>query len=140
VVTPCLEGHRKLGIGKALRRVNQNKTNSCRNGESDTNLTANILKNCAKLAPELLDEKNCFKVLSLHVGLRPSRTEGVRLEAEKAKVGYSGEVDVVHCYGHGWGRIRKVNRFGKESASAGGRPQQPSDILRLGPTTAPSSR
>lgn len=80
----------------------QNETDLCRNGEPDTNLTVNILKNCAKVAPELLDEKQYFNVTSEQVGLRPSRTGGARIEAEKVKFGHL-EVDVVHSYGHSGG-------------------------------------
>jgi hypothetical protein len=36
--------------------------------------------------PELLDEKGSFRVLSQQVGLRPSRTGGVRIEAENVEV------------------------------------------------------
>ncbi|KAG0646008.1 D-amino-acid oxidase [Hyphodiscus hymeniophilus] len=84
------------------------------NGEPDTNLTASILKNCAKLAPELLDENNCFKVISRQVGLRPSRTGGVRLEAEIVEMGDLVEVDVIHCYGHGGGGYEKSITSGKK--------------------------
>lgn len=51
--------------------------------------------------PELLDEKKGFTVISQQVGLRPSRTGGVRVETEKVNAEGLEVVDVVHSYGHG---------------------------------------
>lgn len=73
----------------------------CRNAEIDKDLTKSMLDNCKELVPELLDEKGSFKVISQQVGLRPSRTGGVRIEAESVEVEGLGNVYVVHCYGHG---------------------------------------
>jgi hypothetical protein len=52
--------------------------------------------------PGLLNEKKSFGVLSQHVGLRPSRKGGIRMEAGKL-MAEGQDVDVVHCYGHGGG-------------------------------------
>ena len=75
--------------------------NAYRNGEPNPDLTASILKNCADLAPEILDDRKNFKFISQQVGLRPSRSGGVRVEAERLRAEEVGDVDVVHCYGHG---------------------------------------
>lgn len=73
----------------------------------DAETTDKILRACKALAPELLDEKGEFEVVSVQVGLRPARKGGPRVEVEEVVGGKSGrEGDgkrwtVVHCYGHG---------------------------------------
>ncbi|KAI9776273.1 MAG: hypothetical protein M1835_005569 [Candelina submexicana] len=65
----------------------------------DEDLAKQILGNCKALAPELLDEKGEFEVVSQQVGFRPSRCGGARVEGEEV----DGGVVVVHCYGHAGG-------------------------------------
>jgi len=57
--------------------------------------TKTILENAKKWAPELLNVKGEFDVVSVQVGLRPGRTGGARVELEKM-----GEFLVCHSYGH----------------------------------------
>ena len=54
-----------------------------------------------KLIPELLNDKGEFDFISDHVGLRPHRQDGVRLEIENARKG--DDFNIVHCYGHSHG-------------------------------------
>lgn len=55
---------------------------------------AAIVERCTEVVPELVGAE----VLEHHVGLRPSRAGGVRLEADAAA---PGNVQVIHNYGHG---------------------------------------
>lgn len=65
--------------------------------------TAEILEAAKQWAPELLNGKGEFDVLSEQVGLRPGRKGGVRCEIEGL-----GEGRVVcHAYGHGGGGFQK---------------------------------
>lgn len=65
--------------------------------------TAEILEAAKQWAPELLDGKGEFEVLSEQVGLRPGREKSVRCEIE-----VFGEGGVVcHAYGHGGGGFQK---------------------------------
>ena len=61
--------------------------------ESET--TKRILENAKKWAPELLNAKGEFDVVSVQVGLRPGRTGGARVELER-----TGDFVVCHSYGH----------------------------------------
>jgi len=63
--------------------------------DPDEKTTEEILHRAKKWAPELLNEKGEFDVLSVQVGLRPARKGGVRLEVERI-----GEFVVCHAYGH----------------------------------------
>lgn len=58
--------------------------------------TRSILNGCKVLAPELLNERGCFDVLSVQCGLRPSRKGGPRIEQEIVDKNFA----VVHSYGH----------------------------------------
>lgn len=60
-------------------------------------MTKNLLEAGKELAPELLNEKGEFKVVSVQVGLRPMRKGGPRVEMEVLPDGAA----VVHEYGHG---------------------------------------
>ena len=55
-----------------------------------------ILEGCKKLAPELLREDTDFEVVSVNVGLRPTRKDGPRVETE---ILIGGKL-VIHEYGH----------------------------------------
>ncbi|KAL1625609.1 hypothetical protein SLS56_007268 [Neofusicoccum ribis] len=68
--------------------------------EPDPRTTRDILERCKVLAPELLDEKGEFDVLSVNVGFRPGRTGGPRVEVEEVRVGGGRSVPVCHEYGH----------------------------------------
>lgn len=58
--------------------------------------TREISEGCKVLAPELLNEKGGFEVLSVQCGLRPAREGGPRVEGEVV----DGKWKVVHSYGH----------------------------------------
>lgn len=58
--------------------------------------TMQILEGCKDLAPDLLNQRGDFDVLSVQVGLRPSREGGPRVELEILRDGTL----VVHEYGH----------------------------------------
>jgi hypothetical protein len=63
--------------------------------EPDLKTTEEILHRAKEWAPELLNEKGEFEVLSEQVGLRPGRKGGARIEIEEV----DGTV-VCHAYGH----------------------------------------
>jgi len=66
----------------------------------DENITHWILDRCRVIAPELLNHKGEFDVLSTQVGLRPSREGGPRTELEWLDI-LGGEKKLVcHNYGH----------------------------------------
>lgn len=67
--------------------------------EPDDATTKWILESCKELAPELLNEKGEFEVLSVNVGFRPGRTGGPRLEVEEVQT-QAGRFVVCHEYGH----------------------------------------
>ncbi|KAK7516762.1 uncharacterized protein IWZ02DRAFT_455067 [Phyllosticta citriasiana] len=67
--------------------------------EPDDATTKWILESCKELAPELLNEKGEFEVLSVNVGFRPGRTGGPRLEVEEVQT-EAGKFIVCHEYGH----------------------------------------
>ena len=62
----------------------------------DEDVTNRILEGCKMLAPELLDEKGEFEVLSAQCGLRPGRQGGARVAKETVEDRFK----VVHSYGH----------------------------------------
>lgn len=64
--------------------------------EVDPMATERILQDARVLAPELLDSKGGFEVVSVQCGLRPGREGGPRVEREVLKGGRR----VVHAYGH----------------------------------------
>lgn len=64
-------------------------------------MTQSILKRCKAIAPELLNQNGEFEVLSVQVGLRPTRTGGARVETEWIDdVGNRASKFVCHNYGH----------------------------------------
>jgi glycine/D-amino acid oxidase-like deaminating enzyme len=63
--------------------------------EPDHQTTEEILRRAKEWAPELLNDKGEFEVLSVQVGLRPGRKGGARVEIEDLN-GYT----VCHAYGH----------------------------------------
>ncbi|GME64262.1 putative d-amino-acid oxidase protein [Neofusicoccum parvum] len=89
--------------------------------EPDPRTTRDILERCKVLAPELLDEKGEFDVLSVNVGFRPGRTGGPRVEVEEVRVGGGRSMPVCHEYGHAgagyqnsFGSAKKVLRLLEE--------------------------
>ncbi|KAI4263393.1 MAG: hypothetical protein L6R42_001461 [Xanthoria sp. 1 TBL-2021] len=69
--------------------------------EPDEQVTKTILQRCRSLAPELLIEDDNFEVVSVQVGLRPSREKGPRVESEVLDpCGTDGPKYVYHNYGH----------------------------------------
>jgi D-amino-acid oxidase len=63
--------------------------------DPDPKTTEEILRRAREWAPELLDGKGDFDVLSVQVGLRPARKGGVRVEVESVD-----KFVVCHAYGH----------------------------------------
>ncbi|KIW02037.1 hypothetical protein, variant [Verruconis gallopava] len=70
--------------------------------EPDRLTTQEILDRAKEFAPELLDERGEFEVVSAQVGFRPGRKGGARVEIEEVRQpGGVGEAMVVcHSYGH----------------------------------------
>jgi D-amino-acid oxidase len=70
--------------------------------EADAQTTQEILEGAKEWAPELLNEKGEFEILSVQVGLRPGRKGGARVELEELRQPADvGERYVVcHAYGH----------------------------------------
>lgn len=63
----------------------------------DMNIAQAIFERCAKLQPSLND-RNRAKILSHHVGLRPARKGGARVEAEVIQFPLrGGNHDLVPC-------------------------------------------
>lgn len=65
------------------------------NAEPDPETARKILENAKEWAPELLNERGEFEVLSSQVGLRPGREGGARVELETV-----GDFVICHAYGH----------------------------------------
>ena len=65
------------------------------NTTPDSKTTKRILENAKRWAPELLNAKGEFDVVSVQVGLRPGRTGGARVELETL-----GGFVVCHSYGN----------------------------------------
>jgi glycine/D-amino acid oxidase-like deaminating enzyme len=65
------------------------------NGEPDLQTTEEILRRAKEWAPELLNQKGEFDVLSTQVGLRPGRKGGARVEIENLD-----GIVICHAYGH----------------------------------------
>lgn len=66
-------------------------------------MTELILGRCRSIAPELLDADGEFEVLSVQIGLRPSRHGGPRIEIEALGDGEEGNQAprfICHNYGH----------------------------------------
>ncbi|MCJ1354613.1 MAG: hypothetical protein MMC33_004602 [Icmadophila ericetorum] len=83
--------------GAGMSVVGVSKETGVWDTKVDDEMTKNLLEAGKKLAPELLKENGEFEVVSVQVGLRPSREGGPRVELEVLP---AGEV-VVHEYGHG---------------------------------------
>ncbi|KAI9760978.1 MAG: hypothetical protein M4579_001354 [Chaenotheca gracillima] len=84
------EGSTILGGCKEARNWNKNV---------DDAFSKVIMERCKVLAPELLNGKGEFEVLSSQVGFRPSREGGPRVELEEVIV-ENQKIPVVHSYGH----------------------------------------
>lgn len=69
-----------------------------RNADFDEELSSKIQQRCAVLAPELLVDGK-FDIISRHVGRRPSRRGGPRIEVEWIKHGGAKKF-ICHHYGH----------------------------------------
>jgi D-amino-acid oxidase len=91
-------------------------------GEWDTSLdpakAAAIVERCVELAPELEGSE----VLEHHVGLRPSRPDGVRLELDTAVLSGSR---LIHNYGHGGAGITLSWGCAEDAAALAKRALQP---------------
>lgn len=65
-------------------------------GEPDARVTKRILEDAKKWAPELLNERGEFDVVSAQVGLRPGRRDGARVEIET----FGDGTMCCHAYGN----------------------------------------
>ena len=74
----------------------------CRSTDPDHGMTQTILDRCRPMVPELLNSEGKFEVLSVQVGLRPSRQGGPRIEIESSneKDKEGSPTFVCHNYGH----------------------------------------
>jgi glycine/D-amino acid oxidase-like deaminating enzyme len=70
---------------------------------ADTTTARTILQQCYDLSPELSNGKGwqAIEVIGHNVGLRPSRTGGVRVETETWINPKGAKVIICHNYGHG---------------------------------------
>ncbi|KAH8588195.1 FAD dependent oxidoreductase [Bisporella sp. PMI_857] len=69
--------------------------------DADESVTQAILQRCKLFAPELLNDNGEFEVLSVQVGLRPTRTGGPRVEIQKYRDNNEATNKFVcHNYGH----------------------------------------
>ncbi|KAI8079718.1 FAD dependent oxidoreductase [Halteromyces radiatus] len=93
------------------------------NPEADPQLTKTILENCYKLHPYLTHGQgpDAFDIVSVNVGLRPGRKDGIRLEKEIKYRTNGDRVIVCHNYGHSshgyqssWGSSAKVLQLLKD--------------------------
>ncbi|KAI9773568.1 MAG: hypothetical protein M1840_006842 [Geoglossum simile] len=67
----------------------------------DPELSAEIIKRCKELAPDLLNTEGEFDIVSEQVGFRPSRKGGPRISLERVpSLGREKPFIVIHCYGH----------------------------------------
>ena len=74
-------------------------------------MTKSILKRCQPLAPELLNTDGEFEVLSVQVGLRPTRSGGARVEMELLGDAAKGAPKFIcHNYGHHGAGYERSNR------------------------------
>jgi glycine/D-amino acid oxidase-like deaminating enzyme len=71
-------------------------------GEPNPQTTKEILARAKGFAPELLNERGEFEVISEQVGLRPGRKGGARVEVEEVRQpgGLGEKMVVCHAYGH----------------------------------------
>ncbi|CAG8562508.1 7299_t:CDS:10 [Ambispora gerdemannii] len=72
------------------------------NSEPDEKMARELIQKCEKLCPELTHGKGIqsLEITSHNVGLRPSRTGGIRIETEYRKRDDGSEILVCHNYGH----------------------------------------
>jgi D-amino-acid oxidase len=70
--------------------------------EPEEKTTEEIMEGAKQWAPELLNEKGEFEIISVQVGLRPGRAGGARVEIEELKqpAGVGEAYIVCHAYGH----------------------------------------
>lgn len=70
--------------------------------DADESVTQSILQRCKAIAPELLNDNGEFEVLSVQVGLRPTRVGGARVEIQSYNNDEEGTTEqfVCHNYGH----------------------------------------
>jgi D-amino-acid oxidase len=71
-------------------------------GETNPQTTKEILQRATVFAPELLNARGEFEVVSEQVGLRPGRKGGARVEVEELRQpgGLGEKTAVCHAYGH----------------------------------------
>jgi D-amino-acid oxidase len=84
----------------------------------DPSKAAAIVERCTQVVPEL----DGAEVLEHHVGLRPSRPDGVRLELDTAAPGGSR---LIHNYGHGGAGVTLSWGCAEEAAALAERALQP---------------
>lgn len=89
----------------------------------DDAVTKDILERVYKLYPEITHNKGveAFDIVSVNVGFRPARENGIRLEKETRRRSNGQKVTVCHNYGHGshgyqssWGASVKLLQLLKD--------------------------
>ncbi|KAG2228243.1 hypothetical protein INT45_011035 [Circinella minor] len=105
--------------GGTLDTVNKNLN-------AEPELTKKILENAYKSCPDLTHGQGAdkFKIVSINVGFRPGRKQGIRLEKEVRASAVSGKkVTIVHNYGHSshgyqssWGCSQRVVKLLNEKS------------------------
>ncbi|KAI9853556.1 MAG: hypothetical protein M1813_002062 [Trichoglossum hirsutum] len=87
-------------IGDTGELINSIPYSCIRSTNIDDDITHWILERCRPLAPELLNEDGEFEVVSVHIGRRPSRQGGARVELEWMEFARGEKKFVCHNYGH----------------------------------------
>ncbi|CAO3599457.1 unnamed protein product [Absidia cylindrospora] len=103
------------GDGTVILGGTMDKDNN--NTEAEPELTKKILNSCYNLHPYLTHHQGpeAFDVVSINVGFRPSRKDGIRIEKQIKYRANGDRVTVCHNYGHSshgyqssWGACNKV--------------------------------
>ncbi|KAI8391319.1 uncharacterized protein BYT42DRAFT_489729 [Radiomyces spectabilis] len=90
----------------------------------DEELSKKILRDCYELCPDLTHGQGpeAFEIVSVNVGFRPGRKDGIRLEKETRVRSDGRKVTVCHNYGHSshgfqssWGSSAKVLELLKDT-------------------------
>ncbi|KAJ3327546.1 hypothetical protein HDU76_011570 [Blyttiomyces sp. JEL0837] len=69
--------------------------------EPDPKTAQGIIERCVQVCPELVVNGKLPEIVQHSVGLRPTRKNGVRLDAQYQKTPSGKEILLIHNYGHG---------------------------------------
>lgn len=105
----CIPGSTWVEVGGTLDRGEWNT-------DPDPSASVDIMKRANDMLPILQAQPGCVR--RTWAGLRPCRTDGVRLEVDETGAGADGGVvPVVHNYGHGGSGIITAHGCGREVAT-----------------------